>query len=142
VSASDFLSRHHRATVDKSDVGHSGEQASQPRKRPDPSVLRLSIARDGDVLDRVCHELDVPREEGARPKDIVVFSLTGRETSRLVELDTIGSHRVALADAAECAGLSSIRSSDSKATIDRSSVITQNRPLVITCDPATFSKSF
>lgn len=74
---------------------------SQASKRPDSSVLRLSVARDGDVLERVRHELDVLRKEGARPEDIAVLSLAGREKSKLVGLDRIGSHRVALADAAE-----------------------------------------
>ena len=77
---------------------------SQPPKRPDPAVLRLSVARDGDVTERVRHELDVLRKEGARAEDIVVLSLAGREKSKLVGLERIGSHRAALADDADASG--------------------------------------
>jgi hypothetical protein len=80
-------------------LGYVDEPTSA--KRPDPSVLRLSVARDGDLLDRVRHEIDVLRKAGVRPEDIAVLSLAGREKSRLVGVDKIGSHRVALADAAD-----------------------------------------
>jgi hypothetical protein len=69
------------------------------RSRPDPAVLRLSVARDGNVLDRVRHELDVLRKDGARPEDIAVLTLAGREKSRLVALAALGSQRLVPADA-------------------------------------------
>ena len=67
-------------------------------KRPDPTVLRLSLARSDDVLDRVRHELDTLRRGGAQPEDITILSLAGRDKSRLVGSDRLGSHRLARAD--------------------------------------------
>ena len=95
------LKQQHRNPPELAAFALSYIDESQPRKRPDPAVLRLALARDGDVFERVRHELDVLRKEGARPEDIAVLSLAGRDKSKLVGLDKIGSHRVALADAAD-----------------------------------------
>lgn len=97
------LKQQHRNPPDLSAFALSYVDDTLPRKRPDPSVLKLSIARDGDVFERVRHELDLLRKNGARPEDIAVLSLAGRDKSQLVGLDKLGSHRLALADSAESA---------------------------------------
>jgi hypothetical protein len=71
----------------------------RPPKRPDPSALRLCVVHEKDPLDRVRHELDMLRKDGARAEDIAVLSLAGRGRSRLLEIEKLGSHRVARADA-------------------------------------------
>lgn len=95
------LKQQHRNPADLAGFALAYVDESEARKRPDPSIVRLSVARDGDVLGRVRHELDVLRKDGAAPEDIAVLSLAGRDKSKLVGLDKIGSHRVALADAAD-----------------------------------------
>jgi hypothetical protein len=95
------LKQQHRNPPDLAAFALSYVDENAPRKRPDPSVLRLSIARDGDVLERVRHELDALRRDGAQPEDIAVLSLAGRDKSKLVGLEGLGSHRLALADVAE-----------------------------------------
>jgi hypothetical protein len=77
-------------------AANSGD--SSPVAAADPSVLRISVARGADVLDRVRHELDELRRVGARPQDIAVLTLTGRDKSLLVGLGALGSHRLVLAD--------------------------------------------
>ena len=61
-----------------------------------PEGVRVVVA--ADPLDRVRHEIDVLRKDGARPQDIVVLSLAGRGRSHLLELKNLGSHRLARAD--------------------------------------------
>ena len=95
------LKQQHRNPPELAAFALSYVDESQPRKRPDPCVLRLAVARDGDLVERVRHELDVLRKDGARPDDIAVLCLAGRDKSKLVRLERIGSHRVALADAAD-----------------------------------------
>jgi hypothetical protein len=70
--------------------------------QPDAAVLRLIVAR-GDVLDRVRHEVDTLRRGGARPQDIAILSLGGKERSLLQTHDVLGSHRLARADSVHAA---------------------------------------
>lgn len=93
------LKQQHRNPAELAAFALSYVEDARVRNRPDPSVLRLSVARDGDVLGRVRHELDGLRKDGARPEDIAVLTLAGREKSQLVELDTLGTHRLVRADA-------------------------------------------
>lgn len=95
------LKQQHRNPPDLAAFALSYIDENASRKPPDPSVLRLSLARDGDLLDRVRHELDVLRRDGAQPEDIAVLSLSGRDKSRLMGADVIGSHRLARADASD-----------------------------------------
>ena len=69
----------------------------------DPAVLRVSLARDGDVLGRVRHELDELRRQGVRPADIAIISLAGQTKSKLVTLSSLGTHAIVRADAPEAA---------------------------------------
>ncbi len=95
------LKRQYRNPADLWAFALSYLDETTPRARPDPSVLRLSITRDADPLDRVRHEIDLLRKDGAEPQDIAVLSLAGRGRSRIVDAERLGSHRVARADAPE-----------------------------------------
>lgn len=95
------LKQQHRNPAELASFALGYVDETLPRKRPDLSVVRLGIAREGEVLDRVRHELDVLRKDGARAEDIAVLSLAGRDKSKLVGLERLGSHRLALADAAD-----------------------------------------
>ncbi len=66
---------------------------------PDASVLRLAVAPDGEVLERVRHELDGLRRQGARPQDIAVLSLAGQTRSQVFRQTLLGSHALRRADA-------------------------------------------
>jgi len=92
------LKQQHRNPPDLAAFALRYLDESAPAKRPDPSVLRVSVARDGDVLARVRHELDVLRKEGAGPEDIAILTLAGRDKSRLMATESLGSHRLARAD--------------------------------------------
>jgi len=70
-----------------------------PARLADGAVLRLAVVEEGrDPLDRVRHEIEVLRKAGARPEDIAVLSLSGRDKSKLCEATTLGSTRVVRAD--------------------------------------------
>jgi len=65
---------------------------------PGGSVLRLSVAPDGKVLDRVRHEVDSLRRQGAKASDIAVLSLAGQTRSELFRQTQLGTHALSRAD--------------------------------------------
>jgi len=76
---------------------------SRKREKLD-SVRVVTVAEGKTVLDRVRHELDQLRRDGARPGDIAVLTLGGRKRSELMQRFEAGSgvalggHALALAD--------------------------------------------
>ena len=92
------LAQQHRNPSDLASFALRYLDESAPSKKPDSSVLRVSVARDGDVLARVRHELDTLRRDGADREDIAILTLAGRDKSQLMSTDTLGSHRLVRAD--------------------------------------------
>ncbi len=78
--------------------------AHDSRKRDKFDSVRVVAVSEGKaVLDRVRHELDQLRRDGARPGDIAVLTVGGRKRSELMQrieggLASLGGHALALAD--------------------------------------------
>ena len=77
------------------------EDGAQSAAPADPAVLRVVAAPAPKILDRVRHEIETLQKNGARPGDIAVLSLAGQTRSHLLETPTLGSFRLARADAAD-----------------------------------------
>lgn len=78
--------------------------APYPDTLPDGAVLRAVAVRPDALVERVRHELDTLRKQGAAPSDIAILSLSGTTKSALFGLARLGSHSLAHADAPGASG--------------------------------------
>ncbi len=77
--------------------------ALAPLGSVDPATLRVVLTGAKSVPDRVRHELDELRKNGARPSDIAIVTLGGQLRSQLFGESALGSHRLVHADQPDAA---------------------------------------
>lgn len=93
IRSPEAVERFARLYLDGTDLS-----AARSMGRPDPAVLQVLCAPERSLMERVRHQVDELRRQGARPADIAIVSLEGQTRSELFQTDKLGSHRLAHAD--------------------------------------------